>query len=126
MTIFIVDDDWAVRDSLRFLLELQGLEAEDFASGSELVVSERLRDEDCIILDVQMPGMSGLDVLARLRRDGSRSPVILATAMPSPATTMRAYSQGAFRVLDKPFDSGVLLGAVHEALQEAHQPAPKR
>jgi FixJ family two-component response regulator len=123
VTIFIVDDDTAVRNSLKFLLEAEGLESEDFASGSEFIGSGRPGKEDCIILDVQMPGMSGLDVLARLKREGSTSPVIIATSMPSPDTTMRAYTQGAFRVLDKPFDSDALLGAVHEALKEAHKPA---
>ena len=120
MTIFIVDDDSAIRDSLKFLLESEGLETEDFASGTEFMGQGRPRDDDCIILDVQMPGMSGIEVLARLRRTGSISPVIIATSLPSPATTRRAYSAGAFRVLDKPFDSNALLGAVHEALHVAH------
>jgi FixJ family two-component response regulator len=126
VTIFIVDDDTAVRDSLKFLFESEGLAAEDFASGNEFMTSERPGEDDCIILDVQMPGMSGLDVLARLKREGSPSPVIIATSMPSPDTTRRAYSEGAFRVLDKPFDSGALLGAVHAALREAHKPALSR
>jgi len=123
VTIFIVDDDVAVRDSLKFLFESEGLDTEDFASGTEFVGHSRPAADDCIILDVQMPGMSGIDVLSRLRREGSVSPVIVATSMPSSAMTKRAYSEGAFRVLDKPFDSDALLGAVHEALHLAHRPA---
>jgi FixJ family two-component response regulator len=120
VSIFIVDDDPGVRESLEFLFEVEGLDARGFASGSEFMGGGKPGDEDCIILDVQMPGMSGFDVLRQLRRQGSASPVIMTTGLPSPDTTKRAYQHGAFRVLDKPYDSSALLCAVHEALGEAH------
>lgn len=122
MTIFIVDDDTAVGDSLKLLFELEGFAVEDFASGTEFMIGRRPREGDCVILDIQMPGLTGLDVLAQLRREGSKSPIIIYTSMPGRESTRRAYSDGAFRVLDKAFDNGLLLGVVQEAQQEADKP----
>jgi FixJ family two-component response regulator len=119
--IFIVDDDPGVRDSLKFFFEVEGLDAMEFGSGSEFMGVGKPDDKDCIILDVLMPGMNGFDVLKTLKGRGSNSPVIMTTGLPSPETTKRAYLHGAFRVLDKPFDNGALLCAIHAAL-EAHKP----
>ena len=72
--ISIVDDDAAVRDSLRFLLECEGYETREFASAREFLPADRAADGDCLILDVHMPGMSGIELLETMRRQGDTRP----------------------------------------------------
>lgn len=115
--IFIVEEDPAVRDSLRCLLEAEGLEIAVFASGVEFVRRAKTDELDCVILDMDVPGMSGFEVMAWLRRKEVKSPIIAVTAEPSPAATIRAISEGAFQVLEKPFDRGELLKTVRQALR---------
>ncbi len=114
--IFILDGDPAVRDSLRCLLEAEGLEVVEFASGSEFMGTPKPAEKDCVILDANLPGMSGFEVLEQLHLGRARPPVIVATSEPNPNTTIRAYSRGAFQVLDKPFDLDTLLAAVRMAV----------
>jgi CheY-like chemotaxis protein len=120
--IFIVDDDSAVRDSLRLLLECAGLEARDFPSPETFLDGWKSADEDCLVLDVHMPGMCGLDLLEELRQRGDEVPVIVVTGRPSPADTARARAAGALAVLEKPFKPAEILGLVRQALRE--QPGP--
>ena len=114
--IFIVDDDAATRDSLRQLLEVEGFEACEFAGGRPFLDGVRATDGDCLILDLNMPGMNGFDVLAELRRRGAGLPVIVVTAHADPATRSRAAAGGALAVLEKPHRTSELLALVRRAL----------
>ena len=113
--IFIVDDDDATRDSLRLLVECEGFSAEDFASGRSFLDTARPADGDCLILDVNMPGMSGFDVLEELQRRGDRLPVIVITAEPDGATHSRARAAGALALLEKPHGAEELLTLLRQA-----------
>ena len=101
--IFIVDDDSAARDSLRCLLECEGIEVEDFASAEAFLAALPQAEKGCLIADVKMPGMSGLDLLEKLRGDGSQLTAIVVSGLPSAATKQRAERAGA-TFLDKPFN----------------------
>jgi two-component system, LuxR family, response regulator FixJ len=114
--IFIVDDDAATRDSLRLLLEAKGFEARDFAAGRAFLDIVRPTDGDCLILDLTMPGMSGFEVLAELRRRGDNLPVIIVTAHADSAARSRATADGALALLEKPHRASELLPLVRRAL----------
>lgn len=113
--IFIVDDDHATGDLLRLLLECEGFAVRDFASGRRFLDAVRPADGDCLILDVDMPGMNGFDVLKELRQRGDMLPVIFITARPDPATCSRARAVGAVALLEKPHGAGELLALVRQA-----------
>jgi two-component system, LuxR family, response regulator FixJ len=113
--IFIVDDDDATRDSLRLLVECEGFEAQDFASGRAFLDTARPADGDCLILDLNMPQMNGFDVLAELRRRGAGTPVVIVTAWPDSATKKRAAAAGAIAFLEKPLAAEELLAVVRQA-----------
>jgi two-component system, LuxR family, response regulator FixJ len=123
--IFIVDNDSAVRDSLRLLLECVGLEARDFPSPETFLDGWKSADEDCLVLDVHRPGMSGLDLLEELRQRGDEVPVIVVTGWPSAASTARARAAGALAVLEKPFNPAEILDLVRQALKERPGPGPR-
>jgi two-component system response regulator FixJ len=112
LMIFIVDDDAATRESLRLLLEAEGFEAQDFAAGLPFLDGATPVGGDCLIIDVNMPGMSGLDVLEELRRRGDALPVIIVTAYPDEGTRSRAIAAGAVAVLEKPHGAEELLTLV--------------
>jgi two-component system response regulator FixJ len=120
--VIIVDDDEAIRASLRFLLECEGIEVEDFASGPDLIAAAWPPRAGCLILDVQMPEMSGLELLDRLRETNSALPVIVVTGQPSAANRQRALSAGAIEVLEKPLNDGRFLDLVRQALNNDHPP----
>jgi two-component system, LuxR family, response regulator FixJ len=117
----IVDDDDATRESLRFLLECEGIEVEAFASGSQLVAAPSWPPEvGCMILDVNMPGMSGIEVLEELRHRGSKVPVVVVTGHPSAANRKRALASGALDVLEKPLNDGRIIELVRHAIENNH------
>ena len=113
--IFIVDDDDATRDSLRLLVECEGFEAQDFASGRRFLDVVRPADGDCLILDANMPGMNGFEVLEELRRRGDCLPVIVITAWPDRGTRSRAQAAGAIALLEKPHGADELLALIRRA-----------
>lgn len=115
--ISIVDDDSATRESLRLLLDCVGLEARDFPSSNAFLEARQSAGEDCLVLDLHMPGMSGLDLLEELRRRGDQIPVIVVTGRPSAATTARAQAAGALAVLEKPFKAAEIIELVRNALR---------
>jgi FixJ family two-component response regulator len=111
--VAIVDDDAAVRDSLRFLLETIGHSVETFASGGEFLKADRERLA-CLILDHHMPEMTGLELAERLRADGFGMPIVLITGSPSPAIAARAAELG-IRVLAKPVTDEDLMDFISAA-----------
>jgi two-component system response regulator FixJ len=116
--IFIVDDDGAVRDSLLLLLECEGFAARAFGSAEEFLDLARPVATDCLILDVQMPGMNGLDLLEAMRRAGAPPAVIVLTGMLDGATEKRALAAGARAVVEKPCPAALMIELVHAALGE--------
>ncbi len=114
--IFIVDDDDAVRDSLRLLLEAHGMTVEDFDSAVEFAAAYRPHARSCLILDLHLPKMGGLDYLASLGKDGPELPVIMVTGRGDDASRERAFELGAFAFLEKPVDNRELLSAINRAL----------
>lgn len=113
--IFIVDDDEATRDSLRLLLECEGLQARAFGSCAELLERHWPAATDCLVLDIHMPGLGGLDLLEKLRRAGNMVPAIVITGRPSPANRARAASLGALALLEKPYGAEELLHCLGQA-----------
>ena len=115
--IAIVDDDKAVRDALRRMLKLHGFTASVCASAEEFLDSDEHRRASCLILDVRMPGMTGMALHRRLISQGCRIPTILITACPTSGERKRAIASGVVSYLAKPFGEGTLLDTVREALE---------
>src|SRR5579864_8885131 len=115
-TICVVDDDVAVRESLKLLLETHGFTVHDFAKGSDFLDDCAGKSADCLVLDVNMPLMSGDAVVDELGRRGLRIPTILITAHADRESRRRADSGGVFALLLKPFDSGKLLELITRAV----------
>ena len=115
--VSIVDDDESLREAIRSLLRSVGIVADAFASAEEFLNSEHLRDTACLILDVRMPGMSGLQMQAKLKAEGFRIPIIFVTAHGDAKMKMVAMKAVAIELLTKPFDDEVLLEKVRAALK---------
>jgi len=113
--IAIVDDDEAVRKALRRLLRAANLDASAFASGQEFLDSLASGQPDCVVLDVHMPGMNGLDVQQRLTRSGLQTPIVIITGHDDPQIRARCLSAGAAAYLRKPLDDEALLSAIYRA-----------
>ena len=126
VTVFVVDDHPSIRSALNRLLESVGLRCETFESGAGFL--ERLEPgaTGCVLLDVRMPGLSGLEVQQRLLASGCDLPVILLTAYADVALTVRAMKAGAVEVLTKPFEEQPLLDAVQQALERERERRPAR
>jgi FixJ family two-component response regulator len=115
-TIFVVDDDPAIRDSLKLLLESHGLAVKDFASASQLLQDGAPRPTDCLVCDVHMPAMSGIDLIAKLTSRGLTLPTILISGRADEGLRRRALAAGAFLLMEKPFDGNVLVDAIDRAV----------
>jgi len=116
--ITVVDDDACVRESMSSLLRSVGHAVHEFGSGEELVASAALDQTDCVITDVRMPGMSGLELQRRLALSHPQLPVILMTAHASDdEVRLRALSDGAADYLAKPLDEETVLKAIETALR---------
>jgi FixJ family two-component response regulator len=116
--VAIIDDDDALRFSVLDLMQSAGYRAEPFASAEALLASANLRLFDCIIADIHMPGMSGLDLVRTLRGRGTRTPAILITAQPERRLDDEAVAVGARCLLRKPFDTQTLLDHVERSLTD--------
>jgi FixJ family two-component response regulator len=116
-TVFVVDDHASLRVSLKRMLESVGLFSEAFASGAEFLSRAAQGITGCVLLDVRMPGLSGLDVQQKLIESGNDLPVIFLTAYADVPLTVRAMKAGATELLTKPFEPAVLLDVVHRALE---------
>jgi FixJ family two-component response regulator len=115
--ISIVDDDVSVREATRALVRSLGLPAATFASAEEFLHSDRMHDTACLITDVQMPGMSGVELHNRLVADGHQTPVIFITAFPDDTIRTRVLEAGACGYLGKPFKEENLIDCLHAALK---------
>jgi FixJ family two-component response regulator len=115
--ISIVDDDESVRRALKSLIHSLGHNAATFASAEEYLDSEHLHDTSCLISDVQMPGMNGIELQERLAKDGHWTKVIFITGFPDEALRTRALKAGAVGFLKKPFDDHCLIKYLDEALE---------
>lgn len=115
-TIFIVDDDAAVRDSLTLLLRLHGFETKTYPSAEAFLEQADARSTGCVLLDLRMPGMSGLELQSTLARRGVRLPIVIVTAHGDVATTRQALKAGAFDFVEKPIDAEQLLAIIGRAL----------
>jgi len=115
-TVFIVEDDAAVRDSLGLLLGLQGFRTQSFSCAEDFLRIYQPSWAGCLLLDVRMPGMNGLELQESLRRQGLALPVIIMTAHGDITTVRTALKSGAVDFLEKPVDPTALLAAVRTAL----------
>ena len=114
--IAIVDDDEAMQDSLRDLMEAAGLAAQSFGSAEEFLRSDVHRKAACLIVDVRMPKMSGLELQARLKEEECNVPIIFITAHGDAKMRIQAMRRGAVEFFSKPFDHQLLLKRVRAAL----------
>lgn len=122
-TIFILDDDDAVRDSLGMLMESVGYKTEAFASARELLTRAPFPPRTCLLLDVHMPEMSGLQLQDELARRGLKLPVIVMTGQADVPVAVRAMKAGALDFIEKPFSDEVMLESIRNALASPAKPA---
>jgi len=116
--VAIVDDDQSVQRSLQDLIESDGLSALCFSSAEQFLGSEARGKAACLIADIRMPGMSGLELQAKLKAEGCPIPIIFITAHGDAKMRIQAMRDGAVEFLTKPFDNAVLLEVVHAALED--------
>src|SRR5271169_3020858 len=114
--VFVVDDDASIRDAVKSLLKSVGLRAVTFGSTEEFIKATRPEIPSCMVLDVRLPGMSGLEFQEELAKTGIRIPIIFVTAHGDIPMTSRAMKAGAIEFLPKPFQKQELLEAIHQAL----------
>jgi FixJ family two-component response regulator len=115
--VAIVDDDDSMRSALHGMLKAVGLPAQAFASAEEFLKSGQHHETTCLIADIRMPGMSGLELQAKLNAEGWRIPIIFITAHGDAKMRMQALRAGAVEFLAKPFDDEALLASVRAALE---------
>ena len=119
--ISVIDDDEDVRVSITSLLESLGFTIEAFPSAVDFLNSETIRHTQCLIADVHMPHMTGLELCRHLRQSDHPIPTILITAYPDDGVRSRALDQGVICYLPKPIEQDRLLGCIHSALKRAKQ-----
>src|SRR5215471_10514697 len=121
--VFVVDDDSSVRESLKNLIRSAGLNVETFASAQEFLASPRPDAASCLVLDVQLPGLSGLDLQQELAKLDIQIPIIFITGHGDIPMTVRAMKAGAVEFLTKPFCDEDLLNAIEQAMHCSRQMA---
>jgi len=117
--VFIVDDDISVRESLELLIRSEGWEPETYASAPEFLARARVLVPSCLVLDVSLPGLNGLDLQKRVAAERTEMPIIFITGYGDVPTTVRAMKAGAIEFLTKPFSDDVLLSAIRQALERS-------
>lgn len=128
-TVFVVDDDAAIRDALSLLISLKGLRASVFSSGEAFLAVYDVQWRGCLLTDLQMPGMNGLDLQTALQERGVVLPVVVLTAHGDVATTRAALKNGAVDFLEKPVDDDVLVDVLKNAIRidaERHRARTQR
>jgi FixJ family two-component response regulator len=114
--VLVVDDDLAVRESLKFALELEGLTVRTCSGGAELLAHPNLHDAACLVVDYQMPMMDGLEVISALRSRDCSVPVILITGHSTGALLRRAIAAGVRHVVEKPLLDSALIESIQAVL----------
>ena len=125
-TVFIIDDDPGVRESIHDLVESVSLHAESFATAQGFLSGERRDGPSCLVLDVRLPGTSGLDLQQELTRAGVRIPIIFITGHADIPMTVKAMKSGAVEFLTKPFREQDLLDVIHRALKRDRRAREKQ
>ena len=115
--VFIIDDDAGVRESIRGLLKSVGLRSDSFGTAQEFLTSERADEPSCLVLDIRLPGINGLDFQRQLADAGIHTPIIFITGYGDIPMTVRAMKSGAVEFLTKPFRDQDLLDAIYQALE---------
>jgi FixJ family two-component response regulator len=115
--VVVVDDDDSMRSAVQDLLEAAGLQAQGFVSAEEFLKSGKQHETTCLITDIRMPGMSGLELQAQLNAERCRIPIIFITAHGDEKMRLQARREGAVEFLSKPFDDEVLIDSVRAALE---------
>ncbi len=115
-TVAVIDDDEAIRDSTAALLTSAGFRVQAYGSGRELLESDDGSAATCLVIDCQMPGIDGFDLVVRLTSNGTHAPVILMTGNCGRSTMIRARKAGVVAILEKPFSEELLLDLIHRAL----------
>lgn len=123
--IFVVEDDEAFRDSLKALLESSGLTVETYASGGEFLQADNSDRSGCLLLDIRMPGISGLELLEKLAGANSNLPTIIMTSHGDVPKAVKAMKAGAVDFLEKPFRDEVVLGCIKHALEKGMESQAK-
>ena len=123
-TVFLVDDDEAVRDSLRWLLDAHGFRVAAYASAEAFLARKPPAAPACVVLDVRMPGMTGLELQERLADGSFDLPIVFLTGHGDVAMAVRAMKRGAFDFLEKPVDDQRLLAIVKAAVEFSSTPKP--
>jgi FixJ family two-component response regulator len=118
--VFVVDDDVSVRESLQLLIRWAGWQPETFASAQEFLSHPRVLAPSCLVLDVTLPGLNGLDLQKRVAVDRTDMPIIFITGYGDVPMTVQAMKAGAVEFLTKPFRDDVLLSAIRHALERSH------
>jgi FixJ family two-component response regulator len=117
--VFVVDDDVSVRESLELLISFAGWQPETFASAQEFLARPRVLAPSCLVLDVSLPDLNGLDLQKLIAADRIDMPIIFITGYGDVPMTVQAMKAGAVEFLTKPFDTDVLLGAIRQAIERS-------
>lgn len=117
--VFVVDDDVSVRESLELLLNFEGFQPETFASAEEFLARPRVRRPSCLVLDVSLPDLNGLELQKLIASDRIDMPIIFITGHGNVPMTVQAMKAGAVEFLTKPFDDEVLLSAIRNAIKRS-------
>src|SRR5712671_7613437 len=118
--VFVVDDDVSVRESLEALIRCAGWQAETFASAQEFLSRPRVLAPSCLVLDVNLPDLNGLDLQTRVAADRTDMPIIFITGYGDVPMTVRAMKGGAVEFLTKPLGDDALLSAIRHAIERSH------
>jgi two-component system, LuxR family, response regulator FixJ len=124
--VFVIDTDASSREQLSMALEQRSYEVICFADGASLLSEARVRLPACVLLEMQAPDQSGLDVLKRLRKENCLAPILMTSANGSIAMAVDAIKSGAFDFIEKPFESHEIVGRIDAAIDEFAQPDPNR
>jgi two-component system, LuxR family, response regulator FixJ len=117
-SVCIVDDDPGVTDSLKLLLETFGFAVQSYSSGAQFLADDCRRTAGCLVVDLHMPGMNGLDVVDQLQREGVRLPTILISGRLDTAARQRAANLGVTEVVEKPFLAMCMVDLIRASLSE--------
>jgi two-component system response regulator FixJ len=121
MTIALIEDDEAILRSLTLLLERRGIPVNPYASAESFLAARAAPSPQCVVSDIRMPGMSGMELQQELRKRGSAVPVILITGHGDIAMAVQAIKQGAFDFIEKPFDDELLIESIAQAIESGHR-----